>query len=285
MTDFSRYLIASDIDGTYLAPGSHIVERNLKALERFRAGGGLFTLATGRIPCTMDPHVPFINETLNAPAVVCNGIFLYDFATGEISCEHPLGRENAEELLAFFLENKGDSAIQVSTRVGMFFDKGTEAILRYISPCKPGTVSICSPDTWPLDVAYKFAIHGTPEYITVLRALTEQRFGDRFEITTSSNYLMEVQRLGCTKATGLANLRRATADQGERILIACGDYENDLEMLRAADIAVCPSNAHPAVKAIADYELCSCGEGLIADIIEKIEAGELLVKRNKAATV
>ncbi len=285
MFDFSRYLIASDIDGTFLAPGSLPVERNYRALERFRAGGGLFTLATGRIPHTMDPHVPFIRETLNAPAVVCNGIFLYDFETDVASFESMLTREEAEELLAFFRANKGDAAIQISTRKGMFFDKGTEAILRYIAPCRPGTAGVCDPATWPLGDAYKFAIHGTPENIAALRVLTEQRFGNRFEITTSSNHLLEVQHLGCTKATGLAHLRRITADKGERILIACGDYENDLAMLAAADIAVCPSNAHPAVKAIADYEFCSCGEGLIADIIEKIEAGELKIKRNKEKTV
>ena len=47
MRDFSDFLIASDLDGTFLCEGQ-AVARNLAALERFRAGGGIFTIATGR---------------------------------------------------------------------------------------------------------------------------------------------------------------------------------------------------------------------------------------------
>ena len=63
-------------------------------------------------------------------------------------------------------------------------------------------------------------------------------------------------------------------------MIACGDFENDIEMLAAADISVCPANACDKVKAIADYQLCSCGEGLIADIIEGLENGTLVPKED-----
>ena len=44
---------------------------------------------------------------------------------------------------------------------------------------------------------------------------------------------------------------------------------------QAADVAVCPENAMDAVKEIANYTLCHCKDGLIADVIEKIEAGEI----------
>ena len=49
-----------------------------------------------------------------------------------------------------------------------------------------------------------------------------------------------------------------------------GKFDNDLEMLKAADISVCPSNAKQSVKDICDHCLCSNNEGLIADVIEKI---------------
>ncbi|MBQ7398681.1 MAG: HAD hydrolase family protein, partial [Clostridia bacterium] len=49
-----------------------------------------------------------------------------------------------------------------------------------------------------------------------------------------------------------------------------GDYENDLALLGAADVAVCPANAHAAVKKISNMVLCSNDEGVIADLIERL---------------
>ena len=52
-------------------------------------------------------------------------------------------------------------------------------------------------------------------------------------------------------------------------------------MLRAADIAVCPANACEAAKAQADHILCNHNDGVIADIVEAIEKGQLKAKGGK----
>ena len=49
----------------------------------------------------------------------------------------------------------------------------------------------------------------------------------------------------------------------------------------AADIAVCPANACDEVKKIADFVLCDHNEGLIADVVAKIESGELKMKKKR----
>ncbi len=281
MTDFSRYLIASDIDGTYIAPNGSLVQRNLDAIARFREGGGLFTISSGRIACTIHPNIPLIKETLNAPAVLSNGALLHDFGTGESFDETFIDEEDCRELLAFFTEHCKDAILQLSTREGMFFNGETENIRRYVAPSAPGTVFFSPADTWPLAHVYKFVLRETPERLAELRPLFYERFGDRFMLTTSSARMMEVQHKDCNKAFGVEKLRRSVKDAANRILIACGDFENDLEMLQAADISVCPANACDKVKAIADYQLCSCGEGLIADIIEEIENGTLVPRGNK----
>ena len=281
MTDFSRYLIASDIDGTYLSfGGSELIPRNLEALERFRAGGGLFTLSTGRIACTTDPGVPMLRETINAPAVLSNGAVLYDFHKNECYDETLIDEQDVNEILALIRSIKlPGEHIQLSTRDAMYFDETNEAIERYVAPARPGTIHFSSPDTWPRNTAYKLIAHGSDEKLAALKETLRERFGDRIGTTASGPHGLEIQPGSCNKAVGLEKLRRHVG--GDRILIACGDYLNDLEMLMAADIAVCPENAHDAVKAICDYQLCHCEQGLIADIIEKIEAGELTVPKHK----
>ena len=278
MTDFSRYLIASDIDGTYIAPDGSLVQRNLDAITRFRAGGGLFTISSGRIACTIHPNIPLIPETLNAPAVLSNGALLYDFGTGECFDETFIAENDCREILSFFEEHCKDAILQLSAREGMFFSGETERIRRYVAPSAPGTIHFSPAKDWPFSHVYKFVLRETPERLAELRPLFYERFGDRFAVTTSSARLMEVQHKDCNKAFGIEKLRRAMTETEKRIVIACGDYENDIEMLLAADIAVCPANACDKVKAIADYQLSSCGEGLIADIIEKIEEGTLVPK-------
>ena len=71
MTDFSAYLIVTDLDGTFLNKKGGVVQRNLDAVARFCAGGGRFTVNTGRTHFTLSPVVPQPHLLLNAPASHC----------------------------------------------------------------------------------------------------------------------------------------------------------------------------------------------------------------------
>ena len=53
-------------------------------------------------------------------------------------------------------------------------------------------------------------------------------------------------------------------------VIAVGDYENDIEMIKKADIGYAVANAVPAVKAVADRHTVSCGDSAIAAIIAEL---------------
>ena len=53
--------------------------------------------------------------------------------------------------------------------------------------------------------------------------------------------------------------------------VAAGDYNNDIEMLKEADLGAAPLNAQPEVKAAADLVLQhTCDNGAIAELIEVI---------------
>lgn len=54
---------------------------------------------------------------------------------------------------------------------------------------------------------------------------------------------------------------------------AIGDYQNDLAMLQAADVACCPDNASLEVKRVCDQILCHHSQGAVAALIEKIQGG------------
>ena len=275
MTDFSPYLITTDLDGTFLPKATGISERNLSALEHYRAGGGLFTVATGRTHTNVRPLLPNVEELLNTAAVLCNGACIYDFAGRRALSETMMPEADVTRLLEFAAVEVPDLLFYVLARRQIRFSNFTDETNRYVAFCESGAVLISNPTAWPRSDWYKMVFRGTAERLAVVRKMLIDRFGDRFSLAASSNRSLEIQMAGCTKAAGLAKLRECDERTRGRILIACGDYENDIPMLEAADIAVCPENASPAVKEIADYVLCHCNEGLIGDLIERIERGEI----------
>ena len=48
MKRFEKIVIVTDIDGTFISDKEALVERNLAAIEYFKAHGGRFTVASGR---------------------------------------------------------------------------------------------------------------------------------------------------------------------------------------------------------------------------------------------
>lgn len=100
----------------------------------------------------------------------------------------------------------------------------------------------------------------------------EAAFGDTFEYSVSSPRFFELQRRGCTKATGLRFVAEYLQERlGHPVTtVAVGDQENDLPMLMAADIAACPANAVDTVKRVCGLHLCHHDEGCIGDLIERL---------------
>ena len=57
----------------------------------------------------------------------------------------------------------------------------------------------------------------------------------------------------------------------QRAFVSIGDFDNDLEMIREADLGACPSNAEESVKKAADIVLThSCEDGAVAELIDII---------------
>ena len=277
MADFSQFLIASDLDGTFLSKSVGVVPRNLDAIARFRAGGGLFTVNTGRPHLTLSSSVPGVEQLLSAPAACCNGAYLYDFQTGEFLQDELLSPADVADIMAFTTTRHPDISLRAVRREQILAYFPENEPITHVLGSEKGVVELDLPvENWPLHDWHKLLYMSTPERIAALRRDFTATFGDRFARTSSSNRVLEVQLPHSSKAVGLEKLRRYS---DTRTIIACGDYENDIPALKAADIAICPANAMDEVKAICDLVLCDCDEGLIGDIVDAIETGKIRPKQ------
>ncbi len=273
MGRFDNIIIVSDIDFTFLAKDRSIPSRNLEAIKRFKEEGGRFTFGTGRSHLTLAHAFPNAAELLNAPAVVSNGCYLYDYSQNIMIGPKFLEKEYAIKVGNFILSTLPNTGLRILTANETIYSSVNKYIEKEISlSWYLNDPFYQEPKDWTGENWFKMVVRDDPDKLDFLREKMDMIFTDgKLELCKSEADFFEIQPEGCNKGRGIKYLRETYTKNGiVPKIYACGDYENDLTMLAAADVAVCPSNAHEAVKKIADMCLCSCDEGVIADLIDKL---------------
>jgi HAD superfamily hydrolase (TIGR01484 family) len=186
-------------------------------------------------------------------------------------------------------ENFTDSAL-ISEVVDLLYDKYTNLLFRGMGgegiitfqPENPFMkreiergdchVAVVEREKWKNEKFYKMTLRAEHETLVEVSKLLEKSFGEALNLCFSWPTIFEIQPKGMSKAVTALKLRDMLSVGGiKKKLYAVGDYGNDIEMLKAADVAVCPSNAIDEVKNICDLCLCDNDSGVIADLIEYID--------------
>ena len=272
--DFSNYTIISDLDGTIFARGA-LIPQNAEPIKRFTAGGGHFTIATGRNHSSLINNAPDLVELINAPALLCNGTYFYDFKKNERLGERCLTPEQAKLILTFSEKYFPNVPYRLSLFKGIRCQKVEGYVANDVAFYGPDSTEVSPSSTWPLDDWYKVVFREEPEVLVKVREAFEENFsGNGISVFKTSRLCLEMQNELSDKGKGLEWMRNQLPNRGGTV-IACGDFENDIGMLKAADVAICPANASDEVKRISDHILCPHHEGLIIDVLKLIEEGKI----------
>lgn len=273
MGKFDHILIVSDMDGTFLGTGGVLVERNIEAIHDFQREGGRFTFATGRMHLNLAKRLPQVYDLPRAYGIMANGTSLFDFETKQVVEAIYVDPAAMTEALRFAHAAYPDLGIRVTTATGFLTTAFEGVIAKDLEHFRDCT-EVRPVEEWTGEDWYKVVIRGDYERLCTLRTEVEARWPGQFTIVMSEPHFLEFQRAGCTKASLLCRLREIYTEDGvPPTVYAVGDYENDYDMLLAADVAVCPTNALDMVKQICTIQPCSNDEGVIAALIEHIEAG------------
>jgi len=272
MGKFDHILIVTDLDFTFLGEKSQVVDQNIIAVKRFLAEGGKFTVATGRRLYDVKRSVPMIEEIANAPAILANGTVLGDVQSGEELVSSLLDFDETYEVVRYLRTTLPHIGLRVTTAKGFLTDEITVSLRHDCPPDQLERYRVIPLDRWEREPWYKVVCRATPEETFQFKDVFLEQFGDRFHWCHSEKTIFEFQNKDANKGIYLEHLREYYRKQGmEMKVYACGDYENDMELLRAADVAVCPANALDSVKDICDLCLCDHKQGVIADLIELLE--------------
>ncbi len=265
--------IFCDLDGTLFDSTGAVSEKNRAAIIRYTRAGGLFAIATGRCPGNM---LSFLDGVaFNAPSIVLNGAGVYDRGTDRFLYTHYADRDAIAAVLRYCRERHPSLDLQVYTDRDILYVSPEETVNRpfwelHRTSC---FVSIEEAERAPW---FKSLLFGDSASLKDVNAFIDaQGFSDRFDrvfattdIVPGVEYL-ELLPKDVNKGSALRVCRGLDRYRG-RTMIAVGDYNNDLELLKEADIAACPRNANDAVRAVSDVFLPSNNEHAIAALIDRL---------------
>ena len=269
---FYNCLICSDIDMTFYSKDGVVPERNRIGLRRYMDEGGLFTFASGRNGFDLPLIIPDLENTVNVPAVLCNGSLFFDVKSRKASGAAFVNAARAKQLFRDVASLFPEIDFRLSTDRGFLVPDHQKRIIK--SLCDAGFSGITH--LAPIDMitgenTYKAVFIGAADTLPPLLEYINENYGDVFDVTASTKWNLELQPKGVTKAVGVRKLKEAVKRYRPEVKLYCiGDYYNDIEMLKEADVAVCPENAAEEVKAVCGCVLCECGEGAVGDLIERI---------------
>ena len=269
MGKFDGILICTDLDGTLLRKDKSVSKENIEAIEYFKKEGGLFTFITGRMPYTSKKIYDTVKP--NAPIGCINGGGVFDFEKDEYLWMQILP-DDAFELVEFIENEIPDIGVQVNTSRVIYFTRDNPAMVRFrqLTGAEYITSECCNIKEPVAKII--FAHLEDEKILKVADLLNNHPKADMFDFIRSERTLYEILPKGISKAVALTKLAEIL---NVNKTVAVGDYNNDVEMIKAAAVGVAVENACPEAKAVADVITVNHEEHAIAKIIQDIDSGKI----------
>ena len=246
--DFPFRLAAIDIDDTLVGRDKRIGAANRAAVGRLRRLGCRVVLASGR---RHDNMLPFYRELgLDDFVVSCQGAVARHGVTGEVVHEALVTPDEGGEIVAEGHE-RGFSVMYWAGD-GVFARQRSRWIDRYRADCQGDPVTLLDVESLASrGVPAEKVIWGAePQVIAAIEPELRRRYDGRLGVMITDDCFLEFTSPAATKAAGVA---AAAARHGvdRRLVLAFGDGNNDVSMLRWAGLGVAMFHGRPAAHAAA----------------------------------
>jgi hypothetical protein len=272
-----RYrLLALDVDGTLLDPVGTLRPTVRQAVLAVQQRGLRVILCTGRRFRTARPIAHELQ--LDAPMVVHNGALVKHPTSGETLHQTYMGYTVYQQALGH-LRQLGAPMVYVDA-----FHEQVDILTEDMARAHPfqrdylhDNLEHCRivPDieTPPAYGVVMISIMADEASLRTLRARVQASLGTRARVNLLMNknyqgHILEILPPTVSKWQGL-RLIAAREDVPAETIMAVGDDENDLDMLRHAGLGIAMGNAVDTVKAAADHVTGSNAEDGLVQAIER----------------
>lgn len=268
-------LYITDLDGTLLHSDATLSEYEIAKIHEFYENGILFSVATARSMITGGQVLKGV--TLSAPAILMNGVFVYDFEKNQVIKYCEIQNEPYRKVLKIFEKH--------SLHPNVFSFDGEKLSIQCTGIDTPAmqwffdTRKIMLDGRfYKVDSLYKLPANQSPVYFNLyaprdlllpvaeelenLSGINFAFYSDRY----TDGWLLEIFADTASKSNAVKFLKEYM--QAEKI-VAFGDNLNDIPMLSVADTSVAVSNAVPQVKEIADIIIGENNDDSVVKFIAK----------------
>ncbi len=273
---FDGCLLASDIDGTLLL-SDYLPQKNIDKIEYFISEGGAFALATGRTAGAVSSVTSRIKNL--SPSIVANGSVIYDFNNDVALYEQFVPQED-RRIVKKVLENCDTVGIEIHSGKKVFVVNCNEETIDHEKYENLDAISLDYNDALSYNwnkVLYLFS--NEQEAQKVKEVISQCEHNSQFVDTTAiiddrRRYYYEHVPKNISKATTLKILcEKLNIKSG--CCYAIGDYFNDLEMIKTADIGAALIDSPDEVKAVATTVVCEAKNGAVAEFIDYLTERKL----------
>lgn len=257
-------VVATDFDRTLVWEDGCLHQRTLEALRATRAAGLDVIVVTGRMVQSVRRYLE--PAELHEPVICYQGAVVAD-ADGKWLRHEPIPLELAREAIAAVEAEGYNPNVYVGDE--LYVSAVTEAARDYAGFQRLEIHEVGNLLDWLVEPPTKLVCAGDPDALDGVELRMKEGFGERMYISKSLPYFLEFAALGITKGSGLDFLAKHMGFTPERT-IAFGDGENDVELVEWAGYGVAVENAHPRVKAVADWVCPSAQVEGVAQVLEAL---------------
>lgn len=266
-------LIALDMDGTVLRTDKTVSERTMRALHSAVEQGIAVVPATGRIAKMVPKPVASVPGVRYA--VTSNGAAVADLKERTFLYTNLMSREATDRLLRM-LDSCGLLAEAYCGGISYSDSRRMKMFQTYSVPKNiydyvlESQIFVGNLPEFIASREYRLEKVNVPYVPDFMQGpLREQVLsaGD-YSVVSSCPENLEVNKAGASKGDGLARLCERLGIRPSEVL-ACGDGDNDMEMIRFAGVGVAMENSIPALKEAADFVTDTNDRDGVAKAVEK----------------
>lgn len=264
-------LIALDLDGTTLQADGQISDRLKKAVREALARGIRVILATGRMVQSAEP---FWRELAlpPGPLIAYQGAVVAEMPSGHIVAETLLPDDGARLAVKWALEQQLLTQVYIGTE--LWVSREDPRVRQYIEKNHiPAWVRSANEMlVWP-EPPIKVLLQDEPEVLDRVRHALEPLIREfPIRVFKSQSDYLELVHENVGKARGLEAATQTLGILPSQVM-AIGDAENDMDMLRWAGLGVAMGQAPDVVKAASDVVTASITDDGAALAIERYALG------------
>lgn len=259
------------MDGTLLNSKGEVSAENISALKELQDKGFYVAIATGRIYTTAKVYAKHLG--ILTPIICCNGAMVKNLENDKEIYTNPMSKEDSLKVIDICREHdlyfhfySDDTIYGEKLENKMLYFSEWGKTLEEKDRIKIEIVED-SKEVIERETIYKFGIQDdNKELLDGIAHLINSTLD--VEAHKSLSNMLDIMNKGVTKGKAIENLANSLGVSREEV-IAIGDNENDLSMIRYAGLGVAMGNAEDKVKDASDYIADTNDNHGVAKVVRK----------------